>query len=173
MNEPNLYFHGESDLALKPYHYKECGLPNIYLANGYAIEIVDGEEYVSIHNVDGLWRAIAMNLVSSQKLLSPREIRFLRGQMDYTQAEIAGLLGVDDQTVARWEKGQSRLPGPADRAIRVFYLASDAAGDEGRVLLGKLAEMVTELVERDAPLNDNMVFSRNNSHWQPDMAVAC
>lgn len=173
MSKPNLYYHGDSELAEKPYHYKECGLPNIYLANGYDLETVDGDEYVSIHNVDGLWRAIAMNLVSSQKLLSPSAIRFLRGQMDYTQAELADLLGVDDQTVARWEKAKARLPGPADRAIRVFYLASDAAGDEGRTMLGKLVEMVTDLVERDAPLKDDVVFSKHNSHWEPELAAAC
>lgn len=173
MKEANLYFHGDSEPAAKPYHYTECGLPNIYLANGYELEVVDSDEYVSIHNVDGLWHAIAMNLVSSQKLLSPAEIRFLRGQMDYTQAELAELLGVDDQTVARWEKGQTGLPGPADRAIRVFYLASDSAGEEGRELLNKLTEMVLELVERDAPLKDDVVFSKKNSHWKPELAVAC
>lgn len=173
MSKAEIYFHGGSDPAPKPYHYKECGLPNVFLANGYEIETIDGDEYVNIHNVDELWRAIAMNLVSSQKLLSPREIRYLRGQMDYTQAELADLLGVEDQTVARWEKGQARLPGPADRAIRIFYLASDAAGEDGRLMLNKLVEMVTDLVERDAPLKDRVVFSRHNSHWEPSLAMAC
>ncbi|MET3925917.1 helix-turn-helix domain-containing protein [Devosia sp. 2618] len=171
MTKPDFFFHGDSEPAEKPYHYKECGLPNIYLANGYQLETVDGDEYVTIHNVDGLWRAIAMNLVSSQKLLPPSAIRFLRGQMDYTQAEIADLLGVDDQTVARWEKAQARLPGPADRAIRVFYLASEASGDEGKEMLKKLVEMVTDLVERDAPLEDSVVFSTHNSHWEPELAT--
>lgn len=173
MKSPEMYFHAGSEPAAKPYHYKECGLPNVFLANGYEIETVDGDEYVSIQNVDGLWRAISMNLVSSQKLLSPRAIRFLRAQMGYTQAEMADLLGVDDQTVARWEKGQARLPGPADRSLRVFYLASDASGPEGAEMLKHLVEMVTDLVERDAPIVDRVVFSEKDAHWGPELAAAC
>jgi DNA-binding transcriptional regulator YiaG len=112
------FFCGEDAPAPKPYHYKECGLDNIYLMNGYLIEDVDGEEYVSVDSVDELWKAIGLNLVTSQKILSPKEVRFLRSQMEKTQSEVASLLRVDDQTVARWEKGKVRLSGTADIALR-------------------------------------------------------
>src|SRR5260370_24035855 len=111
MTKPKLFVHGRRDHAATPYHYKECGLDNIYLMNGFSIEEVDGENYVSIENVDALWKVIGLNLVTKQKTFSPSEIRFLRGQMDLTQAELASYLRVDDQTVARWEKSKCSLPG--------------------------------------------------------------
>lgn len=82
MTKPRLFKYGHADLASKPYHYKECGLDNIYLVNGFSIEEMDGEPYVSIENVDALWKAIGLFLVERQKTFSPAELRFLRGQMD-------------------------------------------------------------------------------------------
>ena len=107
MTKPELFYIGGSAPAPKPYHYKECGLDNIYLGSGFSLEEADGDQYVSIINVDGLWKSIGLMLVTRKKTLSPKEIRFLRMQMDKTQSEIARLLRVDDQTVARWEKIQN------------------------------------------------------------------
>jgi putative transcriptional regulator len=77
--------------------------PALYLLNGFNLEQYDGEDYVSIDHVESLWNAIGLHLVQCRKVLSPKELRFLRAQMGYTQSELAGLLRVDDQTIARWE----------------------------------------------------------------------
>src|SRR5690349_8978096 len=95
---------GDREHAPKPYHYTECGLSNIYLLNGFTLDEYDGEQYVSVENLDGLWKAIGLDIVTGRKLISGKEVRFLRGQMDLTQSELGALLRVDDQTVARWEK---------------------------------------------------------------------
>ena len=49
------------------------------------------------------------------------EFRFLRKQMQLSQSELASHLGVTDQTIANYEKGESGL-GPADPFMRTFYL---------------------------------------------------
>jgi hypothetical protein len=36
-------------------------------------------------------------------------------------------LRVTDQTVARWEKGETTIPGVAGQMLRVLFLASDCA----------------------------------------------
>jgi DNA-binding transcriptional regulator YiaG len=160
------FYCGDPEPASKPYHYKECGLDNIYLMNGFEIEEVDGEEYVSIKAVDKLWKAIGLNLVTSKKILSPKEIRFLRGQMEKTQAEVASLLRVDDQTVARWEKGKVRLSGTADIAFRLLFLGSKVAHPEGGKLLSRWVETLRQMVEQDSPLSDDIHFVRHNHSWE-------
>ena len=51
--------------------------------------------------------------------------------MELTQAELGAKLRVTDQTVARWEKGETTIPGVADQMLRVLFLASDCASRKG------------------------------------------
>jgi len=163
-----IFYCGDDAPAALPYHYKESGLENVYLMNGYTIEEVDGEEYVSIDSVDELWKAIGLNLVTNKKLLSAKEVRFLRSQMDKTQAEVASVLRVDDQTVARWEKGKVTLSGTADVAFRMLFLMSKVAQPEGTEILVSWLETIKKLIEKDAPVNDAVVFEQNksNHNWE-------
>jgi DNA-binding transcriptional regulator YiaG len=172
MTNAQVFSMGADAPAEKPYLFKECGLDNIYLDSGFSIERVDGEEYVSIENLDGLWRAIGLHLVTSQKTLDPKEIRFLRTQMGKTQSEIAKLLRVDDQTVARWEKKKCKIPGPADLILRVLFLSSEVAQPEGREILNELHGTIAKLVEQDAPLRDEILFNhrRADDAWEPRRA---
>ena len=167
MTKPELFFIGEDAPASKPYLYKECGLDNIYLMNGFSIENVDGEDTVSIHNIEGLWKAIGLDLATSKKTLSPKEIRFLRTQMNKTQSDLARMLRVDDQTVARWEKKKSKIPGPADLGLRILFLNSEVAQPEGNKILIKLQDTISDLVEKDAPIMEYLAFERHNDGWEP------
>ena len=47
----------------QPYQYRHCGLENVYLVNGYTIKDSPYGEAISIHDMDGLHRAIGMYLV--------------------------------------------------------------------------------------------------------------
>ncbi|WP_158553304.1 MULTISPECIES: helix-turn-helix domain-containing protein [Mesorhizobium] len=166
MKNEQKFYCGDNAPAAKPYHYKECGLDNIYLMNGYHIEEEDGEDYVSIDSADELWKAIGLDLVRAKKILSPKEIRFLRGQMEKTQSEVATLLRVDDQTVARWEKGKVKLSGTADIAFRVLFLGSRVAQPEGSEILARWLETVRKLIERDAPASDDLLFVQHGDTWE-------
>jgi DNA-binding transcriptional regulator YiaG len=173
MSKRENYCIGGRDHAPKPYHYMECGLPDIYLLNGFSVESHDGEDYVSVENVDGLWKAIGLNLVTRKKLLDPKEIRFLRNQMDMTQSELASLLRVDDQTVARWEKGHAKeMPGPADISLRSLFLSSEVAQPEGSQILGRWMKIVEELVERDSPVHDAFLFQNSGASWNLQNKIA-
>ena len=152
-----------SDPVGEPLHYTACGLDDVYLVNGFNREIIDGEEYLTIEDLDGLWKAIALHMVTEHKVLAPKELRFLRDQMDLTQAELAARLRVSDQTVARWEKGKGD-PGPGDIAIRVLYLASERAQPEGNQILKKLTEVVDDLVDADDQMTP-VVFRHRSHRW--------
>jgi DNA-binding transcriptional regulator YiaG len=166
------------EAAGEPLHYTACGLDDVYLFNGFTREIVDGEEYVTVANLDGLWKAIGMYLVTTKKTLAPKEIRFLREHMEMTQAHLGALLRVSDQTVARWEKGETvPMTGSADFMLRVLFLASPPAQPQGGELLQKLKELCEEIIDGDETVPSPVVFKHNeHSHrWKKavPLQVAC
>jgi DNA-binding transcriptional regulator YiaG len=167
MTKNILHFQMSNQFAVEeqPLHYTACGLDNVYLLSGFKRETIDGEEYVTIEDMDGLWKAIGLHLVTTRKALAPKEIRFLRQHMEMTQAELGARLRVSDQTVARWEKDQCELPGPADMMLRVLFLGSSVAQPEGNKLLHKIIKLLDELQERDESKKAD-VFEHEDEQWQ-------
>jgi DNA-binding transcriptional regulator YiaG len=149
-----------------PLHYTACGLDDVYLLNGFKRETIDGEEYVSIEDLDDLWKAIGLHLVTTRKMLAPKEIRFLRQHMDMTQAELGARLRVSDQTVARWEKDHCDLSGPAEVMLRVLFLGSPVAQPEGNELLREIIKLLDELQRRDESKRKADVFEHEDEQWQ-------
>jgi DNA-binding transcriptional regulator YiaG len=166
MNHGPQTSHGRShNMTEHPLHYTACGLDNVYLFNGFKRETIDGEDYVTIEDLDGLWKAIGLHLVTTRKALAPKEIRFLRQHMDMTQAELGARLRVSDQTVARWEKDRCDLPGPADVMLRVLFLGSRVAQPEGNELLREIIKLLDELQERDESTKAD-VFEQRGKRWK-------
>lgn len=118
----DFYMEGREFLA-EPYHYAESGLDNIFLLNGVSETMTDYGPMVHIENINGLHRAIGLHIVEKEEPMSGPEFRFLRKQMGLNQAELAKDLAVSDQTIANYEKGNTRL-GPADALMRACYLLS-------------------------------------------------
>jgi DNA-binding transcriptional regulator YiaG len=147
-----------------PLHYTACGLDNVYLLNGFKRETINGEEYITIEDLEGLWKAIGLHLVTTRKALAPKEIRFLRQQMDLTQAELGARLRVSDQTVARWEKNECEMPGPADLMLRVLFLGSPVAQPHGNQMLREIIKLLDDLEERDESKKAD-VFE-HDKQWQ-------
>ncbi len=114
----------------KPYHFTGSGLPNVYLLNGAAIK-KDPEygDLVSIDHLPDLFLAIAFKLVIKHQQLTGQEMRFLRKRMEMTQSALAKQLWVSEQTVANYEKGVTEA-GPADRALRLLFLAHVLGEDD-------------------------------------------
>jgi len=142
-----------------PYHYTACGLEDVWLANGYDVEEIDGEAVIIVRKLDALHRAIGRFLVRRKKLLAGKEIHFLRKQLDLTQSELARLLGCNAQQVARYEKGENRIPGPADRLLRMIY--RDHTQDNVNV-----REVLQALDELDSRQNDRQVFQETPDGWK-------
>ena len=124
---------GRRHLA-KPYHFKASGLPNVYLLSGVRIERdADYGELVTIDHLPDLVMAVAFRLVSKPDRMTGAEMRYLCKRMGVTQADLAKELWVNEQTIANYEKGKTE-PGPADRALRLLFLAhvvdDDAVAEE-------------------------------------------
>lgn len=114
---------GRQKLA-EPYHFKASGLPNVYLLSGvHKKSHPKHGELVRVDSVPELMVAIAFRLVAKDEPLTGAEFRFLRKRMGVTQAELGDDLNVSDQTIANYEKNKTDR-GPADKAIRLTFLAS-------------------------------------------------
>jgi DNA-binding XRE family transcriptional regulator len=120
---------------MEEYWYKECGLDNV-LIEGLQIEIDDdGDEIITIPEINKLHQVIAEGIVCHPGGMSGKELRFLRTEMGLTQAELAKLVHRDRQAVMRWEKG--RPIGSAEEALvrlmAIQLLKLDVAGNAAEV----------------------------------------
>lgn len=80
--------------------------------------------------------------------------------MDLTQSELGRLVGLDAQSLARWEKGQ-RVPkkGPAELLLRVIYTGTEVGKIDPLAVLRRLDEL-------DAPRRERRVFHETSDGWR-------
>jgi putative transcriptional regulator len=117
------------------YHYQECGLPNVYLSNGYTEHATDWGAGIAIADVAGLHRTIGLSLVAERSHLSGADVRFIRKELGLSQTALGNAMGCEEQTVSLWER-QGRIPAPADRLLRALYVEHV----EGSVAVAKMLE---------------------------------
>lgn len=162
MNSGDYFRHSEDAECLDaPFHYRRSGLDNIYLLNGFEPEWVDGERYVTVLDVDGLHKAIGLHLVTYRKTLAPKEIKFLRKTLDLTQAEMGRMIGQSDQQIARWEKGESNISGPADRLLRIMFAYEIVQGQVEQLPM----EFLRQLDDLDSYPETKVEFFKNGEDW--------
>jgi DNA-binding transcriptional regulator YiaG len=140
------------------YHYDECGLPNVWLMNGFRAEATPYGEVMIIEDVTGLHRAIGARLVHGKPALTGGEFRFLRKELDLSQNALAGYFGNDAQSVALWEK-RGRVPTWADRFLRAIYREHM----EGNA---HIREIVNRLNDLDRRHYERQVFEDTPEGWK-------
>jgi transcriptional regulator with XRE-family HTH domain len=122
MSERIEFFIRGRDLLPKPYRYEASGLDNVYLLNGVTERETSYGPMIHIANIHGLHRAIGLHIVEKSGLMTGAEFRFLRKQIGLSQAALAERMGVTDQTIANYEKGNVGSLGAADPLLRSMYL---------------------------------------------------
>ncbi|EGQ9743479.1 helix-turn-helix domain-containing protein [Vibrio parahaemolyticus] len=141
------------------YHYSECGLTNIHLKNGFEVADIEGEEFLSIEDIHGLHVTIAQYFIGQDEPLSGSELRFLRKLMNMSRRVIGDLFGVDQQTVGRWENGETSIPKTVDATLRQIYLESLNVSSNLTIVLQRL------IGSRDTSLSQ-LVFEFVGSQWK-------
>lgn len=144
------------------YHYTDGGLRNVWLANGYETRNTPYGEAVAIQDLEGLTEAICHAFVRKAKPLTRTEFRYLRTSgLQLSQAALGAALGVDAQTVARWEK-DAHIPKMADKMIRLTYLEHA----NGNVRLRSAFETL-RAVERamNGPQPTRVIVEAKGEHW--------
>ncbi len=128
------------------YHYTECGLEEVFLLNGFEWNTSPRGRTIAIKDIDALNRAIGEHLSRRKKDLSGKEMRFLRREMLMSQATLAHLLKVSEQTIHRWETGKSAFPKAAEALIRRLYLEHGSTETESlRDSLTRIADLEEQL----------------------------
>ena len=141
--------------------YDDCGLKNVWLANGFRYEEVEGVgRCLEIDNIEGLHRTIGHHLVNYKKRLNGSDIRVLRVEMGMSQKRLADCLGVDEQTVSLWERSKRRPTVAAERMLRLMYLEHM----NGKT---KVAELIARWNDIDRQEDvERQVFEETDSGWR-------
>lgn len=145
-------------------HYTSCGLRNVWLGNGYHVRRTPYGRAVSIEDVEELHRTIGMALVREKPRLSGAEFRFLRKELDLSQAKLARHIGVGEQALSKWER-QGRVPRYAERFLRALFREYV----EGNA---KIQELVDRLVELDRVERNRFTFDHTEEGWREVQGVA-
>jgi len=144
------------------YHYTDSGLRNVWLANGYEIKQTPYGEGVAFHDLDGLTQAICLTLTDKAGELTGAEFRYVRSAgMLLSQPALGKLMGIDGQSIARWEK-TGKVPRWADKLVRLLYLAH-AQGNEP---INRAVERI-KTVER--LVKQRIVVQESRGHWKPSL----
>jgi putative transcriptional regulator len=136
------------------YHYIESGLSNVFLKNGFAVEQIDGEEYTRIDDMNGLHQVIAKAIVNSNKPLNYETFKFLRIELNVSQKILGKRFGVDEQTIARYEKGQTKIPRTTDAALRALYMESQKKNNPVSYFLDLLADSEAKEAAKEIRLEE-------------------
>ena len=144
------------------YHYTDGGLRNVWLANGYEIKKTPFGEGVAFHNLDGLTESICIALTKKAGVLTGSEFRYIRSAgMLLSQPALGKLMGIDGQSVARWEK-TGKVPKWADKLVRLMYLAQ-AQGNEPISSAVERVKTVERLVKQ------RIVVKESRGQWRPSL----
>lgn len=103
-------------------HYTACGLPNVWLANGYTRKETKHGTAISVKDIDGLHQLLASKLVEKKNLLTGYEFRFLRVQLGLTQEGLGKFLDVSENAVSLWER-KDTVPSVHDHMLRLMVMA--------------------------------------------------
>lgn len=121
------------------YQYKDGGLKNVWLTNGFKVHKTPYGEAVSIEDLEGLTKAICLALTKKPSKLTGAEFRYLRQGLMMSQPSLGQILGVTNQAVALWEK-TGKVPKMADTAIRVIYTAHTNGNEQVKNIVTTLNE---------------------------------
>lgn len=124
---------------MNKYHYIESGLDNVFINGLEPVVDADGDQVIEIPFIGALHAEIARGIVISKGAISGKELRFLRTEMGMTQAELSQKVGVDSQTVGRWEREETPFNSNAELVIRKIA---------GERLIDAFDESMERLVDR-------------------------
>jgi putative transcriptional regulator len=103
------------------YHYTECGLSNVWLANGYTEHETPYGPGVAVSDADQLHDVLALAIAKKPGRLTGQELRFLRSVLDFSQAALGATLNVGDQSISLWERKDS-ITTAAEAVVRMLVV---------------------------------------------------
>jgi len=81
-----------------------------------------GERIVSIPDLAGLIKAVAVTRAKISRKLRGRDVRFLRKAMEWNAKTLAQNLGISEGTVSRWENDKEPMGPSSEKLLRLIVL---------------------------------------------------
>ena len=139
--------------------WDDMGLKNVWLANGYERVQTRYGGGLRFEDVEGLTRAVCLALARKPGKLTGSEFRYLRSAgMELSQASLGKLMGIDAQSIARWEKS-GRIPKWANRLLRLLF----EAHADGNVAIRRVVSRINDV---DRLINQRIVLEQSSKGWQ-------
>ena len=156
------------------FKYEGCGLPNVWLVDGYKVKETPYGEAFSIENIEDLHKAIGLHLVSLPRKLTGNELRFLRKEMGLSQKRFGNLVGRNEQSIAIWEKTDGTPPKSAaiaERFLRLMF-REYALGSVN------VTESLSEMCELDyksgqEKIDFSLRIDKDDQEWVTSEEMSC
>jgi putative zinc finger/helix-turn-helix YgiT family protein len=135
------------------YRYTECGLSSVVLQDIVVFHCKCGAIVPEIPAIDGLHVELLRSLLAKDSLLSGEEIRFLRKMAGLTAVDLAKTIGVQKESVSRWENDKKTIGGESDRLLRFacFFEFMHQRKLEDRDELGAAMEQIRQFTSLNLP----------------------
>ncbi|MEQ1729326.1 MAG: type II TA system antitoxin MqsA family protein [Vicinamibacterales bacterium] len=148
-------------------NYDASGLHGVRLA-GVRVSRCPNCDDVEVHipNIEGLHRALSLEIARKTARLTPEEIRFLRKYLGLSSADFAQHLGVAPETVSRWEQGRTPMGTTADRLLRLLALTREPVSHYPLEMLKDIAKTSPK------PLRVEMKVGGGGWHQSRELAHA-
>ena len=140
------------------YRWDDMGLKNVWLVNGYTLHETPYGQGVSFEDVEGLTRAVSLALARKPGKLTGAEFRYLRqAGLGMSQPSLGKVLGVDAQSIARWEKS-GKVPKWANRMIRLVF----EAHADGNAAIRRVVNRINDV---DRLIHQRIVLEQSPKGW--------
>lgn len=108
----------------QPFHFKDSGLSNVYLVGITYFTCECGRVTAEIPAIKQLLELIARDLVAKSEALNGEEVRFLRKRLGKKAKDFAAEIGIEPETLSRFENGHLPVTEQTDKLTRADYILS-------------------------------------------------
>ena len=139
------------------YHYKECGLDNVWLENGFTAKATPYGKAVAIDDAIDLHKVLTLNLTMKKGRITGKELRFMRVVLGMSQEGLGKCVGATEQSVSLWER-TGKVPQSADSIVRM--LASEKLNGNSKV-----SDVIERINTVERLCNQRIVARESKHKW--------
>jgi putative zinc finger/helix-turn-helix YgiT family protein len=103
------------------HRYTQSGLSNVTIVDLEVRHCPNcGEREYVFPKIAQLHRLLAFQTAKQPVALVGEQIRFLRKYLGWSREQFASIMGVEGETISRWENDKAKMGKAADRLLRVL-----------------------------------------------------
>src|SRR6185312_17329075 len=147
------------------HRYTQSGLSNVTIVNLEVRHCPNcGEREYVFPRIAQLHRLLAFMTAKQPIALVGEQIRYLRKYLGWSREQFASIMGVETETISRWEHDKAKMGKSADRLLRVFVFTKNPVEEYDPAELAN--------VGKDQGKPTMFRVSASPSGWDPAPAMA-